>query len=68
MIEKVSSISNQRKEVLITMKDEQKNKPMPVTMTPNQKDWVRDEARRTGETMTAVIRRLIQNQMEKANG
>lgn len=46
------------------MKDaKQKNKPMPVAMTTAQKDWVKQEADRTGEAMAAVIRRLIQNQM-----
>lgn len=41
-----------------------KNTILPVNITPAQRDWVKNESVRTGETMTAVIRRLIQNQIE----
>lgn len=46
------------------MTSKPKKKPMPVTLTEEQKQWLKDESEKTGETMTAVMRALIQKQIK----
>lgn len=41
-----------------------KKTPILVNLNQAQRDWVKQQSEKTGDTMTAVIRRLIQNQME----
>lgn len=39
-------------------------KPMPVALTKEQKEWLKAQSEKTGETMAAVVRSLIQKQMK----
>ena len=41
-----------------------KRKPLQLTITQEQALWVDNEAKRTGDAKTAVIRKLIQQAME----
>lgn len=43
-------------------------KPMPIALTEQQKKWLKSESDKTGETMAAVVRKLIQTQMESDHG
>lgn len=42
-------------------------KPRLATMkvTQDQRDWLEQEAKRTGKSITEVVRSLIQKEMEK---
>ena len=38
----------------------------PVKLTESQDDWIEDEATRTGNSKTVIIRALIQEKLDKA--
>jgi hypothetical protein len=37
----------------------------PTRLTPAQYDWLRSEQERTGNPMAAIVRNLVQDQLEK---
>ena len=37
----------------------------PVKLTESQDDWIEDEATRTGNSKTVIIRALIQEKLDK---
>lgn len=40
-------------------------KDLKIRLTPNQIEWLRVESEKTGDSMSSVIRQLIQSQVNK---